>query len=107
MNRVVQTIHFVAVLSLALSTSVRGDQAEGIASYEEFVFAQISEGLSLAAGAKAAVTEHYFDRGQFPRSNEEAGLAPPYDINGKLCRRLQLVRRRASLRLRSHAAVFR
>lgn len=37
--------------------------------------ARVAEGLTLAAGAKAAVTEFHATRNTFPNSNTEAGLA--------------------------------
>ena len=36
--------------------------------------AHVSEGLSLAAGAKSAVTEYYSSMGDMPASNADAGL---------------------------------
>lgn len=39
--------------------------------------ARIFEGLNLAGGPKAAVSEYYLDSGTFPRSNTEAGLEVP------------------------------
>ncbi len=44
---------------------------------------QIAEGLNVAGGAKAAVTEYYQDRGAFPTNNAEAGLDSPGNISGK------------------------
>jgi type IV pilus assembly protein PilA len=44
---------------------------------------QIAEGLSVAGGAKSAVTEFYQDRGTFPANNAEAGLDTPGNITGK------------------------
>ncbi len=43
---------------------------------------QVSEGLNLAAGAKAAVTEYYQDQGTFPTSNAIAGLESNTNIQG-------------------------
>ena len=45
--------------------------------------AQISEGLTLSAGAKEAVSEYFMDRGVWPADNAEAGLAEKDDIMGK------------------------
>lgn len=45
--------------------------------------AQVTEGLNLSGGAKAAVTEFAQDRGVFPTDNTEAGLAAATDIQGK------------------------
>ena len=44
---------------------------------------QIAEGLNVAGGAKAAVTEYYQDRGVFPTDNAEAGLDAAGNISGK------------------------
>ncbi len=44
---------------------------------------QIADGLIVAGGAKAAVTEYYQDRGAFPTNNAEAGLDAPGNITGK------------------------
>jgi len=44
---------------------------------------QISEGLSLAGGAKTAATEYFQDRGVFPTNNAEGGLAAAGDISGR------------------------
>ena len=58
--------------------------AIAIPAYQDYTIrAQVSEGLNLAAGAKAAVTEFTQDRGTFPVSNDEAGIAPAADIVGK------------------------
>ena len=47
------------------------------------VRSQISEGLNLSGGAKAAVTEFYQDRGVFPSNNAEAGVEAAANIQGK------------------------
>jgi type IV pilus assembly protein PilA len=39
------------------------------------IIAQVSEGLNLSAGAKAAVSEYFMDRGVLPLNNAEAGIA--------------------------------
>ncbi len=61
--------------------------AIAIPAYQDYtVRAQVSEGLSLAGGAKAAVTEFFQDRGVWPNGNvgaNGAGLAPPAEILGK------------------------
>ncbi len=57
--------------------------AIAIPAYQDYTIrAQISEGLSLSAGAKAAVSEYFMDRGVWPADNSEAGLADPHDIIG-------------------------
>lgn len=42
----------------------------------------VSEGLTLAGGAKASVTEFYSSMGHFPASQASAGLAAATDIKG-------------------------
>ena len=53
-------------------------------AYQDYTIrAQISEGLSVAAGAKAPLSEYYFDRGAWPNNNNKAGVANQNDIRGK------------------------
>ena len=57
--------------------------AIAIPAYQDYTIrAQVSEGLNLAAGAKAAVTEYYQDRGDMPANNTEAGLSLNTTIAG-------------------------
>ena len=42
----------------------------------------VSEGLTLAGGAKASVTEYYSSQGKFPLNNSSAGLANNTEIKG-------------------------
>ena len=58
--------------------------AIAIPAYSDYTIrAQVSEGLTLAGGAKAAVSEFVMDRGTFPADNATAGLSLATDINGK------------------------
>ena len=58
--------------------------AIAIPAYQDYTIrAQVSEGLNLSGGAKAAVTEFTQDRGAFPATNAEAGLSAPGEILGK------------------------
>ncbi len=58
--------------------------AIAIPAYQDYTIrAQVSEGLNLAAGAKAAVSEYYMDRGTFPTDNVQAGLSAADTISGK------------------------
>ncbi len=58
--------------------------AIAIPAYQDYTIrAQVSEGLNLAGGAKAAVTEYAQDRGSFPTSNTMAGLSDAATIQGK------------------------
>lgn len=57
--------------------------AVAIPAYQDYTIrAQVSEGMSLAAGAKTAVAEFYTQRGTYPTNNTEAGLSAPASIAG-------------------------
>ena len=58
--------------------------AIAIPAYQDYTIrAQVSEGLNLAGGAKAAVSEFTMDRGVWPTGNTSAGISAPGDISGK------------------------
>ena len=58
--------------------------AIAIPAYQDYTIrAQVSEGLSLASGVRASVTEVFQSTGAWPTDNEEAGVADPDDIAGK------------------------
>jgi type IV pilus assembly protein PilA len=58
--------------------------AIAIPAYQDYTIrAQVSEGLNLSGGAKAAVTEYFQDRGVLPTNNAQAGLAAAGEIQGK------------------------
>ena len=58
--------------------------AIAIPAYQDYTIrAQVSEGLSLSAGAKTAVAEFYQDQGAWPTDNNEAGLSLSTQITGK------------------------
>ena len=58
--------------------------AIAIPAYQDYTIrAQVSEGLNLSGGAKAAVTEFFQDRGTMPTGNTNAGLAGSGTIQGK------------------------
>ncbi len=58
--------------------------AIAIPAYQDYTIrAQVSEGLTLAGGAKAAVSEFAMDTGGFPATNAAAGLSTAASINGK------------------------
>ena len=57
--------------------------AVAIPAYQDYtVRAQVTEGISLASGAKTAVTEVYQVDGEFPATNAEAGIAAAAEITG-------------------------
>ncbi len=59
--------------------------AIAIPAYQDYVIrSQVSEGLSLAEGAKTAVWDYVSNNGRMPSNNESAGLpATPESIAGK------------------------
>lgn len=57
--------------------------AIAIPAYQDYTIrAQVSEGLSLASGAKSALWDYISETGQLPPSNASAGLPPPASISG-------------------------
>ncbi|MDP7617112.1 MAG: pilin [Arenicellales bacterium] len=57
--------------------------AVAIPQYQNYVArAQVTEGLSLASGAKVAIAEYFNSTGSFPVDNSTAGLTEPTDFKG-------------------------
>ena len=53
-------------------------------AYQDYTArAQVSEAILLMEGQKSAVVEYYADKGKWPASNTEAGIAAATDITGK------------------------
>ncbi len=68
--------------------------AIAIPAYQDYLIrAQVSEGLSLAEGSKAALVEFYASRGRFPTTQDEAGLPDPRFISGKYVGRVDATQR--------------
>ncbi len=58
--------------------------AIAIPAYQDYVIrAQVTEGVSLSTGAKAAIWDYVSNTGEFPPSNASAGLADKNSINGR------------------------
>jgi type IV pilus assembly protein PilA len=58
--------------------------AIAIPAYQDYLIrSQVSEGLTMAASAKAGISEYYANQGSFPGTNSEAGLGTDTDIQGK------------------------
>ena len=58
--------------------------AIALPAYQDYTArSQMSEALSLAGGARTAVSEFYTSNGQYPTNNSSAGLAAAADIKGK------------------------
>ncbi|MDY0330936.1 MAG: pilin [Thiomonas sp.] len=57
--------------------------AIAIPAYQDYTIrAQVSEGLSLADGAKTAMAEFYTNHGNWPSNNASAGLSSASSITG-------------------------
>ena len=57
--------------------------AVALPAYQDYTKrSRVSEGLSLAAGAKTAMAEYYASNNAWPADNEAAGVAAKADING-------------------------
>ncbi|NMW22904.1 prepilin-type N-terminal cleavage/methylation domain-containing protein [Rhodanobacter denitrificans] len=57
--------------------------AIAIPAYQDYLIrAQVTEGMSLASGAKGAVWDFVSNTGRFPTRNESAGLAKSTSITG-------------------------
>jgi type IV pilus assembly protein PilA len=68
----------IVVAIIAILTAV------AIPAYQNYLIrAQVTEGMSLAGGAKAAVWDYVSNTGKFPASNQTAGLPAPASISGK------------------------
>ncbi len=66
--------------------------AIAIPAYQDYTIrAQVSEGLTLSAGAKAAVAEYFQDQGNWPTDNDEAGLEASGAITGKYVSQVEVV----------------
>ena len=57
--------------------------AIALPAYQDYVArSQMSEAMTLASGARTAVTEVYDQTGDFPTNNADAGLSPATSITG-------------------------
>ncbi|WP_312224269.1 pilin [Stutzerimonas nitrititolerans] len=57
--------------------------AIALPAYQDYTArSQMSEAMTLASGARTAVSEYYSAKGVYPSDNESAGLADATDITG-------------------------
>ncbi|MBH3432475.1 pilin [Pseudomonas citronellolis] len=65
--------------------------AIALPAYQDYTKrSHVTEGLSLAAGAKTAVTEFYASKGEWPSSNASAGIALATSITGNAVRQVEV-----------------
>lgn len=58
--------------------------ALALPAYQDYIArTQMTEAMNLAGGQKSSVTEYHADKGVFPSTNAEAGIAVASEINGK------------------------
>ncbi|MBS7349463.1 MAG: pilin [Comamonas sp.] len=63
--------------------------AVALPAYQDYTKrAHVTEGLSLASGAKSAVTEYFASEGTWPTSNTMAGIAASNVIKGNAVKRV-------------------
>ncbi len=68
--------------------------AIAIPAYQDYLIrSQVSEGLTMAAAAKAGVSEFYANKGNWPSSNSAAGMGAASDIQGKYVTSIEVLER--------------
>lgn len=65
--------------------------AIALPAYQDYTIrSQVSEGITLADGAKTAIAEYYTNTGDFPPTNLSAGLAVSTSITGNYVKSLDV-----------------
>lgn len=73
----------VAILAILMAIA--------IPAYQDYTIrSQVSEGMNLAGGARTAVAEYWTDKGVYPDSNSQAGLAAATSISGEYVSKVEV-----------------
>jgi type IV pilus assembly protein PilA len=91
MRQIVKTKGFTLIELMIVVAIIGILAAIAIPAYKDYTIrAQVSEGLILASGAKAAVSQFYMDSGVFPTDNTEAGISAAAEILGRYATSVQV-----------------
>ncbi len=97
------------LIELMIAVAIIGILAAiAIPAYQDYTIrTQITDGLSLAGGAKNAVSTFQADRGRWPSDNATAGVAAPTTIVGRYVEQVEVIGGRIEVQYgnEAHAAL--